>query len=121
MKGLRVLIVEDDALIGMLLAEILKEMGHEVCAIESTEADAVNAAVECRPDLMILDVRLANGNGISAVEAILHGGFVPHLFISGDRSEVLTRRPGAIVIQKPFDEAELVWAIQSALAAAVAL
>jgi hypothetical protein len=70
---------------------------------------------------MILDVRLGNGNGISAVEEILHGGFVPHLFISGDRYEVLERRPDAIVIQKPFHEPELAWAIQSALAAAVAL
>ncbi|WP_020177336.1 response regulator [Methyloferula stellata] len=120
MKGLRVLIAEDDALIGMLLAETLEEMGHEVCAIEATEADTVTAAVRYRPDLMILDVRLANGNGISAVEEILHTGFVPHFFISGDRSEVLARRPGAVVIQKPFREPDLAWAIQRALDAAVA-
>ncbi len=120
MKGLRVLLAEDDALIGMLLAEILAEMGHEVCAIEATEADAVTAAVRLRPDLIILDVRLANGNGISAIEAILHTGFVPHLFISGDRSYVLARRPGAVVIQKPFREPDLGKAIQSALAAAIA-
>ena len=49
MKVLRILVVEDDALIGMLLAEVLVGMGHEVCAIEANEADAVAAAARCRP------------------------------------------------------------------------
>jgi two-component system, response regulator PdtaR len=118
MNGLRVLVAEDDALIGMLLAETLKEMGHDVCAVEATEADTVTAAVRCRPELMIIDVGLANGDGISAVEEILRAGFVPHLFISGDRSGVLARRPGAVVIEKPFREPDLAWAIQRAIDAA---
>ena len=42
-----VLKTRDDALIGMLLAEVLERMGHEVCAIEANEADAVAAAVRC--------------------------------------------------------------------------
>jgi DNA-binding response OmpR family regulator len=41
MKALSVLIVEDDAMIGMLLAEMLGEMGYDVCAIAATEEDAV--------------------------------------------------------------------------------
>jgi DNA-binding response OmpR family regulator len=65
MKALRVLIVEDDALIGILLAEMLAEMGHVVCAIETTDADAVTAAVRCRPDLIIADVQLGDGSGVS--------------------------------------------------------
>ena len=48
MKALRILIVEDDALIGMLLAEMLEDMGHGLCAIEATEADAVTAVIRCR-------------------------------------------------------------------------
>jgi CheY-like chemotaxis protein len=38
MKALRVLVVEDNAIIGMLLGEMLAEMGHDVCGIETTEA-----------------------------------------------------------------------------------
>jgi CheY-like chemotaxis protein len=38
MKALRVLVVEDNAIIGMLLAEMLAEMGHDVCGLETTEA-----------------------------------------------------------------------------------
>jgi DNA-binding response OmpR family regulator len=63
-----VLVVEDNAIIGMLLAEVLAGMGHDVCAIEATESDAATAAVRCRPDLMIVDVQLGDGSGVSAVE-----------------------------------------------------
>ena len=49
MTALRVLVVEDDALIGALLAEMLAGMGHDVCGIEATEAAAVSAEARCRP------------------------------------------------------------------------
>ena len=55
MKMLRVLVVEDDTITGMLLGELLTSMGHDVCAIESTQANAVTAAARCRPDLMIVE------------------------------------------------------------------
>jgi CheY-like chemotaxis protein len=54
MKALRVLVVEDDALIVMLLSELLVGMGHDVCAIAGTEAEAVSAATRYDPDLMRL-------------------------------------------------------------------
>jgi two-component system, response regulator PdtaR len=118
MKALRVLVVEDDAMIGALLAEMLEAMGYAVCAVEITGASAVDAARRCKPDLMIVDGRLSDGSGVSAVDKILRTGFVPHVFISGDVSKVLALRPDAIVIQKPFREFDLARAIQCALGAA---
>jgi len=115
MTNLRVLLIEDDVMIGMLLSEMLEEMGHDVCAIERTETDAVAAAQRHLPDLMIIDARLAHGDGISMVEKVLCTGFVPHLFISGDISFILKRRPKAVVLQKPFLERELARAIQHAV------
>ena len=53
-KAPRVLVVEDDAMIGVLLGEMLEGMGYDVCGIEATEADAVTAAARFRPDLMIV-------------------------------------------------------------------
>jgi CheY-like chemotaxis protein len=120
MKALRVLVVEDDALIGMLFADMFAEMGHEVCAIEATEAGAVAAALRCRPDMMIVDARLRKGSGISAVAEILLTGFIPHVFVSGDAASVRALRPGAVVLQKPCFEPELVRAIQCALDVAAA-
>ncbi|HEY9343657.1 MAG TPA: response regulator [Inquilinus sp.] len=121
MAALRVLLVEDEAVIAVLLAEVLGGMGYEVCAIEATEADAVAAAARCRPDLMIVDARLGTGSGVAAVEEILRTGPVPHVFVSGDSSIVQALRPDAVVMQKPFREADLARAIQRALGAAPVL
>ena len=67
---------------------------------------------------MIVDARLRHGSGIAAVKQILRNGFVPHFFVSGDRLSADGLSPGAIVLQKPFMESELVSAIARAVAAA---
>ena len=118
MKALRVLVVEDDALIAMLLAELLAGMGHDVCASAATEAEAVIAAAHHRPDLMIVDAGLGLGSGVAAVEEIQRAGPLAHVFISGDAGRVRTRQPDAVVVRKPFREAELARAIDLALAVA---
>ena len=115
MSALRVMVVEDDAMIGMLLAEMLAGMGHEVCAIETTEADAVTAAARYRPDLMIVDVRLGDGSGVNAVTEIHRTAPVPHVFVSGDITEVKALRPNALIIQKPYRESDLARVIRRAL------
>jgi CheY-like chemotaxis protein len=83
MKALRTLVVEDDAMIGGLLAETLEDLGHTVCAVESNVANAVAAASHWRPDLMIVDMGLGEASGIVAVQEILRRGFVPHVFVTG--------------------------------------
>jgi CheY-like chemotaxis protein len=116
-KVLRVLVVEDDTITGMLLGELLKAMGFDVCAIETTEATAVTAAARCRPDLMIVDVQLGDGSGVAAVEEILRAGPVSHVFVSGDIAGVQALRPGTVIIQKPYREPDLARAIQRAIGA----
>jgi two-component system, response regulator PdtaR len=119
MKALRVLVVEDDALIAMLLERVLVGMGHDVCATAATEAEAVIAATRYRPDLMIVDAGLRQGSGVSAVEEICRVAPLAHVFISGDAERVRLRQPDAVVVRKPFREAELARAIEIALAAVV--
>ena len=115
MKRLRILIVEDDGMIAFLLGEVLKGMGHAICASEATEDDAIAAALRCRPDLMIVDENLGAGSGIAVVDAIVKNGPVPHLFVTGDLMRIKKRRPDAIVIQKPYFENDLARAIQQAI------
>lgn len=115
MKALRVLVVEDDMLIAMLLADMLGAMGYDVCAVEATEKGAVTAATRCNPELMIVDARLRDGSGVAAVEEILRTGWVPHVFVSGEISTIQALRPSAIAIQKPFRDIDLKRAIQRAL------
>jgi two-component system, response regulator PdtaR len=118
MTALRVLVVEDDALMGDLLAEMLEEMGHSVCAVALTEADAVKAAARDAPDLMMVDVALGQGSGIVAMDEILRTGFVLHFFMSGNVAKVRAQRPDAAVLEKPFQEKQLKCAIEQALATA---
>ncbi|HVB69478.1 MAG TPA: response regulator [Acetobacteraceae bacterium] len=115
MKAARVLVVDDDLMVGTLLSDTLAGMGHAVCAIETNERDAITAAMRCHPDLMIVDERLGQGSGMAAVDAILVAGPVPHVFVSGDVSVIRSRRPDAVVLQKPYRVAELAQAIARVL------
>ena len=78
----------------------------------------MTAALRYGPDLMIVDAGLGRGSGVSAVEEILRAGPLAHVFLSGDPERVQARRPGAVVVRKPFRQAELERAIEIALAAA---
>jgi CheY-like chemotaxis protein len=120
MKKLRVMIVEDDALIAGLLGELIEALGHRVCAIESSERGAVAAARRSRPDLMIVDAHLQDGTGIGAVEAITGADPLPHIYVTGDAKTIRMLKPDATVLQKPYFELDLVVAIQSALTKATA-
>ena len=117
--SVRVLVIEDDALITMLLSETLAGMGHVVCATAATESEAVAAAAHCGPDLMIVDAGLGQGSGVSAVEEICRAKPLAHVFISGDAERVRLRHPDAVVVRKPFRPSELARAIEIALAGVV--
>jgi CheY-like chemotaxis protein len=118
MKALRVLVVENDALIGMMIAETIVGMGHDVSAIAATKADALAAVAQCRPQLMVVDVRLDDGSGVSVVEEVCRTGPVPHVFVTGGTLQVDALRPGAVVVRKPFRRLDLASGIQRALGAA---
>jgi two-component system, response regulator PdtaR len=120
MKAFRALIVEDDAMIGGLLAETLEGLGHGVCSVENNVDNAVAAASRCRPDLMIVDVGLGEASGIAAVKEILRGGFVPHVFVTGDAVTRTPLGPDTVLIRKPFRVSDLDQAIQRALAVMLA-
>jgi CheY-like chemotaxis protein len=112
------LVIEDDALITLLLGELLAGMGHVVCATATNETEAVIAAARYAPDLMIVDAGLGRGSGVSAVEEIIRAGPIAHLFITGDADKLRRRKPDAIVVRKPFRETDLARAIDMALASA---
>lgn len=84
LNPLRILVVENEAVIATLIAEPLDAVGHETCAIAATQEDAVAAAARYRPDLMLVDVHLGAGSGTGAVAEILLGCPVPHIFMTGD-------------------------------------
>jgi CheY-like chemotaxis protein len=106
MRQLRILLVEDDAVVGLLLAELLVGIGHDVCRIATTENEAILAATRERPDLMLVDAQLRQGSGIAAMKAILRRGPMPHVFMTGNSR--LTMPANALVLRKPFGLTDLI-------------
>jgi CheY-like chemotaxis protein len=113
-NSLRVLLVEDDKLIGVLLAELLVALGHHVCATAETEAGAVAAAAQHDPDLILLDIALRQGNGISAMRTIAQTSDARHVFMTGAGHRDIPAN--AVILQKPFCEPDLLRALAQALA-----
>ena len=68
--SIRVLIVEDEALIRLDLREMLVEEGYDVCGEAGDGEEAVKLAEELRPDLVILDIKMPIMDGLAAAEAI---------------------------------------------------
>ena len=110
---LRILIAEDDALIGMLLTDVLTDMGHAVCGLERTQAGAIAAALRLEPDLMIVDAHLGTGSGIVALQEILQSRALAYIIMSG--RPVHGSAADAIVLRKPFANSEMARAMVRAL------
>lgn len=116
MSAPRILVVEDDTFVALVLEFTLVNLGYAVCGTEYTEDGAVDTAIRSCPDAMIVDVGLAQGNGIHAVNRILRERYVPHVFISGDRLGHVGLHPLAIRLQKPFRDTELAASLSQVIA-----
>ncbi len=111
MRRLRVLVVEDNAVISALIADVLADLGYDVCGTAETELEAIEAAARLSPDLMIVDVHLPLGNGLSAMDAILRVTAMPHIFMTGDSRRTLPAN--ATVLIKPFGAVGLTAALET--------
>lgn len=115
---LRILIAEDETLIRMDLAEMLRESGYEVIAEATNGEEAVALAKEHRPDLAILDVKMPKLDGISAAETIVE--FAPVLMLTAFSQRDLVERAldaGVMAyVVKPFTINDLIPAIEIAVA-----
>jgi DNA-binding NarL/FixJ family response regulator len=56
---MRILIVENSAIIAMHLASLVADLGHEVCATSASASDAIARAAALKPDVVIMDTRSA--------------------------------------------------------------
>jgi response regulator NasT len=112
----RILIAEDETLIRLDLAEMLREAGYEVIAEASNGEEAIAQAKEKRPDLAILDVKMPKLDGISAAEKI--SKICPTLMLTAfsQRDLVERARDAGVMsyVVKPFTIEDLVPAIEIA-------
>ena len=115
----RVMIIEDEAIIAMDIAAIVREMGHDVTGIAATHAEAVELAIRERPDLILADIQLADrSSGIDAVNEILKMvSDLPVIFITAFPERLLTgeRPEPAFLITKPYAEEQVRSAVSQAM------
>lgn len=103
----RILVVEDESLIRMLLEDMLADLGHEVAATAASVEAARKLATAGGFDAAILDVNL-EGQEIFPVAEILAQRGVPFVFASGYGHAALPEQfRGRPTLQKPFQGAQL--------------
>lgn len=112
-----ILVVDDDAPILTLMRNVLREFGFDA-RVASTGEEALQAAREAKPDLVLLDKNMPGMSGSQVIDALRsEGGLanVPVLFLSGEPvdSEQIARLGAAGAVMKPFDVADLVDRIRS--------
>jgi CheY-like chemotaxis protein len=113
-----VLIIEDEPIIAMHIKQIVEELGHTVVGVVRTHKEAVAAAKEKQPELVLADISLADGSsGIDAVKDILAEQDVPVIFITAFPERLLTgsRPEPTYLITKPFEPETVVATIGQAL------
>lgn len=118
----RVLIAEDEALIRLDLAEMLREEGYEVVGEAGDGQEAVELAEQLRPDLVILDVKMPRRDGIDAASEIAAKRIAPIVILTAFSQRDLVERArdaGAMAyLVKPFTAGDLVPAIELAVSRA---
>jgi CheY-like chemotaxis protein len=117
LHGLKVLIVEDETLVAMLIEEYLLEMGCQV-ALSASRVGKALKGLQSRPiDAAVLDVNVA-GESITQLAEVLHQRGIPFVFASGYGPKgVDARWSGSPVLQKPFTGADLRTALLASLGA----
>ncbi|MGH8635903.1 MAG: HWE histidine kinase domain-containing protein [Burkholderiales bacterium] len=106
-EGRHVLLVEDEAIVGMMMKDILTEIGFHVVGPFGNVADAIGAIDMERLQAAVLDINL-RGETIYTLADELTGRGVPIVFVTGYGAEAIDGRFANVpVLQKPVDNAAL--------------
>lgn len=111
------MIVEDEALVAMILRDVLQDAGYRVLDLTDRHAEALEVAKAEKPALALVNIRLAGrDDGIELAENLKVLG-IPVLFISGQVSRARSAQTVAIAsLPKPYDAADMVVAVDYLLA-----
>ena len=119
-RNARLLLVEDESIVALDVADQLASLGYQVTAIAASGEEAVEKATELRPQLVLMDIMLKGEmDGVAASAQILETLDIPVVFLSAlSDADTLDRakRTGPFgYLLKPFDERELHVAIECAI------
>jgi two-component sensor histidine kinase/DNA-binding response OmpR family regulator len=115
-NGKRIMIVEDEALVAMILEDQLGELGYSVTATCANVPDALNALSANTPDAAILDVNLGGQLVYPVADQLMDRG-IPFVFVTGYGRESVDQRYASIqVLEKPVDVPTLLGIFAHAMA-----
>lgn len=120
MNSPRVILVEDDPLVAMMMEDLLAELGCEIAGSFGALAPAMTwlAAQQTLPDGAVLDVNLGGGETVRALAWALRERGVPFIFATGYGALPDDDFPAAPLLHKPVDSGKLAPALQAFTAAA---
>ncbi|HUI63368.1 MAG TPA: PAS domain S-box protein [Bacteroidota bacterium] len=116
----RILVVEDEKIVGRDLQRRLTQCGHEVPLVASSAAEALEATERMHPDLVLMDITLrGEPDGITCAQEIRARFHTPVVYLTAHSDEPILARAKATepfgYLLKPFNDGELVLAIDMAL------
>lgn len=111
-RPVRLMVVEDEVLVAQAVRDSVEDLGHVVCGLAHTEAEAIDLARREHPDLALMDVRLGDGgDGIAAARQLSTGFGIRSIFLSGYADRATMARITEVyplgVIHKPFSTAQI--------------
>jgi two-component system, response regulator PdtaR len=110
-ESFKILIVEDETLVGMGLQDQLTRMGHQVVGQAASAAEALDLFRRQQPDVVLIDIRLNGGDGIELAKECLNVRRVPMIVISAYSDPELIRRAGEAgvfgYLVKPVEQGQL--------------
>jgi two-component sensor histidine kinase len=111
---LKVMIAEDDLMMADMLADVLIAGGYEVCGIARTVETAVELCEHHKPDLAVLDFRLAEGGlGTEIAARLNRQGELGVLYATGNMGQMgLTKADGEACLRKPYRPADVIRALK---------
>ncbi|AIF50837.1 MULTISPECIES: ANTAR domain-containing response regulator [unclassified Pelosinus] len=119
MEPLRIVIADNESIIRMDLKEILEEAGHTVVAEASDGSRAVDLVRQYRPDLVIMDIKMPEMDGITAAKIISNEKLAPVLLLTAfSQKDIVEKAKDSGVLAylvKPVKEVNLFPAMEIAL------
>ena len=112
MKKKKVIIVEDDRLLAIVLRKMARSMNFDVVDVAHGGEDAIKAVEKYHPDLILMDIMLADSvTGVEAMQTIRQHSDVPVIYISAQTdAETKTQAievPNSFYLMKPVNMNEL--------------
>jgi two-component system, response regulator PdtaR len=116
----RLIIADDESLIRLDLREMLTHLGYDVIAEAGDGLVAMDLARKLQPDLIVMDIKMPEVDGITAAETLTRERIAPVVLLTAYSDQALVERAkeaGVVgYVVKPFREAELMPVIELCLA-----